>query len=146
MVRLSGIRLGNLLVYGGGRIAFCLPRHPLKRRQRYHLRRLHVHEIVDAALASAAGLIEAGNFTVERDIQPHLPDVMGDASALSQCLQNLITNALKYGQEQRWLGIRAAMSEAGDEVEIGVFDRQHGHQLGGLAPHIFEPFYRAAPL
>jgi signal transduction histidine kinase len=111
-------------------------------RQRYHLRRLQGREIVDAALASAAGLIEAGNFTVELDIQPDLPDVMGDASALSQCLQNLITNALKYGQEQHWLGIRAALREPDKEIEISVSDRGIGIGSEDL-PHIFEPFYRS---
>ena len=64
---------------------------------RYNLRPLQVQEVVDAALASTAGLIEAGRFTVECDIEEDLPQVIGDAAALSQCLQNLITNALKYG-------------------------------------------------
>ena len=111
-------------------------------RHRYNLRRLHVQEIIDAALASSAGLIEAGKFTVEQDIQPELPEVMGDAAALSQCLQNLITNALKYGQEQRWLGIRAATKEQGKEIEISVADRGIGISSADL-PHIFEPFYRS---
>ncbi len=65
---------------------------------RYNLRPLEVHEVIDAALASTAGLIEAGHFTVECEIEEELPQVVGDASALSQCLQNLITNALKYGE------------------------------------------------
>jgi signal transduction histidine kinase len=120
---------------------------------RYNLRPLQVQEVIDAALASTAGLIEAGHFTVECDIKDELPQVVGDASALSQCLQNLITNALKYGgglqgasqREECWIGIRARARErgsAGKEVEISVSDRGIGISDADL-PHIFEPFYRS---
>jgi signal transduction histidine kinase len=112
---------------------------------RYNLRPLQVQEVIDAALASTAGLIEGGHFTVECDIEDELPRVLGDASALSQCLQNLITNALKYGNEQCWIGIRASAhpnGSAAKEVQISVSDRGAGISDADL-PHIFEPFYRS---
>ncbi len=109
-------------------------------RLRYSLRPVDVHEVVDAALASSAGLIEAGHFTVECDIQEDLPRVAGDAAALSQCVRNLIANAMKYSNGQRWIGIRAAAHEAG--VRIGVTDKGIGID-GADLPHIFEPFYRS---
>jgi signal transduction histidine kinase len=113
-------------------------------RLRYNLSPVNVHEVIDAALASTAGLIEAGHFTVECDIGEDLPPVLGDAAALSQCLQNLITNALKYGavlqNAQRWIGIRARANE--QEVQISVSDRGIGIDAADL-PHIFEPFYRS---
>ena len=111
----------------------------------YNLRPLEVHEVIDAALASTAGLIEAGHFTVECEIEEELPPVVGDASALSQCLQNLITNALKYGGEGHWIGIRASFHDNGadrKEVQISVSDRGIGISEADL-PHIFEPFYRS---
>jgi signal transduction histidine kinase len=114
-------------------------------RLHYNLRPVQVHEVVDTALASTAGLIEAGHFTVECDIQEDLPPVAGDAAALSQCLQNLITNALKYGSERRWIGIRARADDsgsAGRQVQISVSDRGIGIGTADL-PHIFEPFYRS---
>ncbi len=76
-------------------------------RLSYNLRPVDVNEIVDAALASSTGLIEAGHFTVECDIDEKLPRVEGVGEALSQCLQNLLTIDLKYSNGQRWIGIRA---------------------------------------
>jgi signal transduction histidine kinase len=68
---------------------------------------------------------------------------MADPKALGRCLQNLMTNALKYGAGARWMGIRAhpgAGAEAG-EVLITVQDRGQGIEPSEI-PHIFEPFYR----
>ena len=76
-----------------------------------------------------------------------MPQILGDLSALSQCLQNLITNALKYGSEQRWMGIQARLTEhgmSGKEIQISVSDRGIGIDPQEL-PHIFEPFYRSPP-
>ncbi len=114
-------------------------------QQRYSLRPLEVSEVLDAALSGTAGLIRTAQFQVEQQIEPNLPQIVGDLPALSQCVQNLITNALKYGSEQRWIGIQARLTEhglTGKEIQIGVSDRGIG-----IAPdeirHIFEPFYRS---
>jgi signal transduction histidine kinase len=114
-------------------------------QQRYSLRPLEVAEILDAALSGTAGLIRTAEFHVEQQIEPYLPRIVGDLPALSQCVQNLITNALKYGSEQKWIGIQARLIEhglTGKEIQISVSD--HGI---GIAPeelrHIFEPFYRS---
>ena len=92
-------------------------------RQRYNPRLLAVSQIIGASLASTVGPIQAAGFTVQEEIEPNLPCVEGDLAALSQCLQNLITNALKYGSQQRWIGVSARLNEhglAGREIEISI--------------------------
>ena len=81
---------------------------------------------------------------MEQDVSPDLPKIVGDLSALSQCLQNLITNALKYGDQGRWISIRASEEGSKDhrEIRISVQDRGKGIDRAELH-HIFEPFYRA---
>ena len=112
--------------------------------QRFTLEPLAVTDIIDATLVSTEGLLQAAHFTVEQEIEPNLPPVRGDLVALSQCLQNLVTNALKYGRDQRWMRLRARLVEqdGSREIQIAVSDRGIG-----IAPReitrIFEPFYRS---
>ena len=110
-------------------------------RHRYDRRPLQVTQIVDATLAGTSDLIEAAQFTLDRDIPRGLPQVYGDLPALSQCLQNLVTNALKYSGSQRWIGIRASLQD--EKICISVSDRGIGIEPADL-PRIFEPFFRSS--
>ena len=112
---------------------------------RYSMRPLPVREVVESAVTGTTQLIQKAGFTLEQHIAPSLPQVLGDLPALSQCLQNLITNALKYGDQGRWISICASCEDSKDhhpEVRISVLDRGKGIDRSEL-PHIFEPFYRS---
>lgn len=110
----------------------------------YVLRPVDVSEAIDTTLAALGELIQASHVIVERNVAPDLPPVMADALGLAHCLQNLVTNALKYGGSARWLGLRAGLVGSGDtrQVEITVTDRGPGIAASDL-PHIFKPFYRS---
>src|ERR1700674_2708824 len=113
----------------------------------YVLRPLKVSEIIDSVLARTSELVKGAGFTIDLQIEPELPCVLGDMFALSQCLQNLIVNALKYSGRGRWIGVRAFVREGGmlmdKEICISVQDRGIGIDSSELS-RIFEPFYRSA--
>jgi len=111
----------------------------------YNLRPLRVTDVIEAALKDTASMIEDARVTVEQEIAPNLPPIMGDLPALSHCLQNLITNAVKYGGDARWMRIRANVNDKHshfEEVQISVEDKGLG--IGSSEQHrIFQPFYRS---
>jgi len=107
--------------------------------------RVGISEVIDAALEGTSSEVAAAGFTVERRIESGLPAVNADFSALVRSLQNLITNAVKYGGENRWLRISAVgVKGAGrvEEVKLTVEDKGIGIGKDEIK-HIFEPFYRS---
>jgi signal transduction histidine kinase len=80
---------------------------------------------------------------VQKSIQSDLPLIAADALLLSHCVQNLLTNAVKYGDvgAHKPIRISADVDQAKREVRIVVADRGPGINQFDL-PHIFRPFYR----
>jgi signal transduction histidine kinase len=71
--------------------------------------------------------------------------VLADSLAVSDCLQNLITNAVKYGGADRRIQISASQGrgeKGSKEVAISIRDRGMGIHSSELK-RIFEPFYRS---
>ena len=99
--------------------------------------------IVRRSLEEAEPMLRAAGFAVEKEISPDLPVVVADPGAVSKCVENLVSNAVKYAGEKRWLAVRARVAEAErqPEVQISVEDKGIGIPAADLAS-IFEPFYR----
>lgn len=112
---------------------------------RYVLRSLHVSEILDSVRKNIAMIVEESSCTIEYDIHPGLPNVMGDLNGLTECLQNLVANAIKYSGKNGRIGISASLYEMKNDVEeIRISVQDHGPGISGSElPHIFEPFYRS---
>jgi signal transduction histidine kinase len=112
-------------------------------RRQYNLQPIRVEEICEDTLSKEAPRILSAGYELEKDISRALPLVNADTSALSQCIQNLINNALKYSGDSRWLAIRTGTAEGktGLEVIITVEDKGIGIDPSDV-PHIFDPFYR----
>jgi signal transduction histidine kinase len=116
-----------------------------KGRHRYHLQPVEVPEAIAVSMKTLSTQIRAGGFSVEQEIQSDLPPVLADFKALTQCLQNLIANSIKYSGDSRWIGIRASLAQAAKEKEvlISIADKGIGIHAEDLV-HIFEPFYRSS--
>jgi signal transduction histidine kinase len=112
-------------------------------RRVYELRPVEPDCVIEDALAACRVQLVEGGFEVEKKIAAMLPQVNADAAALSRAVQNLLSNAMKYGGSHRWLGLSAesVKTPQGEEVQIKVSDRGIGIAPAEL-PHIFEPFYR----
>jgi signal transduction histidine kinase len=69
-----------------------------------------VAEIVQQSVAACRSEIDARGVTLELNLPDDLPPVQGDAGALRSAVQNLISNAVKYGGDARWVRVTAAPS------------------------------------
>jgi signal transduction histidine kinase len=116
------------------------------RTNRYVLRPVAVKKIIDAAMSDTESVVHSAGFTVDVTVDSDLPPVMGDLGGISQCLQNLIGNALKYGGQDRLITLRATRfssnHSAVDELRISVADRGMGIDSSEIGL-IFDPFYRS---
>src|SRR6266849_1627740 len=116
-----------------------------QKNRHYELRPVDLTEVIEAALEGTTSIINRAGFTDEKQIDPLLPAIDADFGALTQCLQNLIVNAVKYGGEAHWLRVRvAAKRENGVVTELALTVDDHGIGISKAEmKHIFEPFYRS---
>lgn len=105
---------------------------------------ISVEQVIDETVELSKPVIQAAHCTVEKSVDDGLPPVLADPLALKHALQNLVTNAVKYGaKDESWVGISASRSGDGGRpmVEIRVADRGPGIP-SDEQKHIFDPFFR----
>ena len=109
-------------------------------KRRFNFKPTPIDEIVADAVEETRSLVGDRDFEIETVIAAGLPVVSADKNALSQALQNLIANSIKYCNGDTWL--RVSASNGDGKVKITVEDRGIGISKSDLK-QIFEPFYRA---
>ncbi len=109
-------------------------------KRKYTFADANIDEIVAESVAEAAPLIDEKKFTVETDLKVGSEKTKVDAKAIGSAIQNLIQNAVKYSNGNRWL--RISTSKNGRTVDVSVEDHGIGIASSELGK-IFEPFYRS---
>jgi len=92
-------------------------------------------------VASFEPRLAARSVTLDLRLSENLPTVTGDADQLSQVLQNLLDNAVKYGREGGTVRLAAARAEGRPGVVLTVADQGAGIPREHL-PRLTERFYR----
>ncbi|HEV2492217.1 MAG TPA: HAMP domain-containing sensor histidine kinase [Terriglobia bacterium] len=109
-------------------------------KKEYDFRATDLGELARNTLESYRYQIEQQGFEFREEIADDLPALWVDREAISRSLLNLVNNALKYSQKEKYLGVR--LYRANGSVKLEVID--HGI---GIPPDdqekIFEKFYRA---
>jgi signal transduction histidine kinase len=100
-----------------------------------------VAELVEQVCAEQERAAAVRQIQITRELEDPGLEVMGDPLRLTQVLENLVSNAVKYNHEGGWVRVEAAGDEGGTAIRV----RDGGP---GIAPEdlqaIFEPFRRAA--
>jgi signal transduction histidine kinase len=112
-------------------------------QKKYKLEPIDVNEVIDRALTNLSPTIGLDECDLTTRIDHDLPPMKADAASLTQCVQNLLSNALKYGKREgkAQIEIMARKEPAANELQLSVTDRGPGIDDTDQR-QLFEPFYR----
>jgi signal transduction histidine kinase len=108
-------------------------------RKEYDFRQTDMRELVRNTLESYRYQIEQSGFAFEEKIAEDVPPLSVDREAMARSLLNLVNNALKYSQDQKYIGVNLFRDNG--SVKLEVVD----HGIGipqGEQQKIFDKFYR----
>ena len=98
-----------------------------------------LEQLIEVAVESARRMAEERGSELVCEIEPGLPPIAADASQILQVLDNLVTNALRYGEPGTPVTVSATLED--EMVHVSVAD-----QGEGIAPEhikrLTERFYR----
>ncbi len=98
-------------------------------------------ELVGRLAAGFEPRLKARSVSLDLHLGENLPAVTGDADQLTQVLQNLLDNAVKYGREGGTVRLEAAAAQGRPGVVLSVADQGAGIPREHL-PRLTERFYR----
>jgi two-component system, NtrC family, sensor kinase len=101
---------------------------------------LAVHALVDETLFLLKHHERFKRMTVERELTPGLPRILGNKEQLIQALMALLLNAADAMEQTGRLTVRAARGQRGDELVVEIEDTGVGIPRDDQSK-IFEPFY-----
>jgi two-component system phosphate regulon sensor histidine kinase PhoR len=103
---------------------------------------LDLDHLVRDAIAGIRALAEEKGSEIRLESEPALPPVAGDLSQILQLVDNLVSNALRYGR--KGAPVRVALRRERDMVHLSVADEGEGVAPEHI-PRITERFYRVDP-
>jgi signal transduction histidine kinase len=108
-------------------------------RKEYDFRQTDMRELVRNTLESYRYQIEQSGFAFEEKIAEDVPLLSVDREAMARSLLNLVNNALKYSQDQKYIGVNLFRDNG--SVKLEVVD--HGIGIPQAEQQkIFDKFYR----
>ena len=103
---------------------------------------LDLGTLVREAIGGLSGLADERGSKIKLEIEPDLPAVTGDLSQILQLIDNLVSNALRYGR--RGTPVTVGLRRERDMLHLSVADEGEGIAPEHI-PRITERFYRVDP-
>jgi signal transduction histidine kinase len=112
-------------------------------KKEYDFRQTDLAELVRNTLDTYRAQIDEHGFAFEQSIDSSIPPVQVDREAIARSLVNLVNNALKYSDTEKFLGVK--LYRADSVLKLEVVDHGIGIARNEQAK-VFEKFYRAGNL
>jgi two-component system phosphate regulon sensor histidine kinase PhoR len=103
---------------------------------------LELGPLIAEASANCRNSAAERQCTIEIGVAPDLPPIIGDRGEILQLIENLVSNAVRYGREGRAIFIRATVERS--LVHLSVRDEGEGIAPEHI-PRVTERFYRVDP-
>ncbi len=98
---------------------------------------VELRNVIDAAIESVALSAKSKCLVIRCEIEPDVPNVLGDSMRLLQAMWNLLTNAIKFTPKGGSVTVKLKKNRS--RVELHVVDSGRGIAKEFL-PHVFERF------
>jgi signal transduction histidine kinase len=108
---------------------------------RRSMREIDLGQLIEDVLNDRREELARSGFQMEIAIGSDLPKIVGDAQWLRTAVENLLSNAQKYGDGGHWIRVGAIYDAVEHEVRVSVQDRGAGIDPADRE-EIFEPFCR----
>ncbi len=103
---------------------------------------LAVLPLLEEAVSNCRNSADAHSCAIELEASADLPPIAGDRSEILQLVENLVSNAIRYGREGRPIFVRAAAERGA--IHLSVRDEGEGIPAEHI-PRLTERFYRVDP-
>ncbi len=102
----------------------------------WNMQPLAVTGVIERAIVATSSLFEQKEVELIQDIDPDLPDIVGDQDRLIQVVINLISNAIKFTDEG---SVTCRIRQIGNNIAVSVIDTGLGITATDQ-PKVFERF------
>ncbi len=104
---------------------------------RLNVQRAVLAQMVEAAIESVRPSAQAKGITLQLELDPAVPEIVGDPTRLQQIIWNLLSNAVKFTPKGGQIAITLRRVDA--QLEVTVTDTGRGIEPSFL-PHVFDAF------
>lgn len=110
-------------------------------KKQYNFQSIELNELVKKVLENYDFHLRQNGFEVGIKLGEKLPSIKADEESLSEALLNLIDNAIKYSNENKFIGVKTGVDNSSVFLEV----EDHGIGIDSVQKEkIFDKFYRAS--
>ena len=108
----------------------------------YHFEDNAIQTAIDEALVNLKAYIQEHKVTVKTKIDKAIPIFKFDKTRIVEIIQNLVTNAIKYNQDNNPITIKSTLKgKTKQTVQIDIIDHGIGMSKSAMS-HLFDKFYQ----
>jgi two-component system phosphate regulon sensor histidine kinase PhoR len=108
-------------------------------RKEYSFHKTYLNDVIEETVDAYSSLIKSNGFELEVDLTDDLPAILLDVESITECIINLLDNALKYCSSEKF--IKVSSGRQPDNIYLEIVDKGIGINKKDLS-HIFNKFYR----